>query len=91
MPIGTYVSDLNKKSKISQHVVENQKSVFPCPSWEMTKAHFDIEYTDVKKNENPNIMVTNVRSHIEHEYANCLKVITFRKSRSRFSLCRTST
>ena len=76
MPIGTYVYDLFEKSEISQCVVEKEKSVLPCPSWEMKRAHFDIECTDIKKNENPNIMVADVRSHIEHKYTNCLKVYT---------------
>ena len=48
----------------------------PVPVWELTRANFDIDHTDTKKDENPHILAQSVRSHIEKNYSSHCKVFT---------------
>ena len=44
----------------------------PTPAWELMKANFDIEYTEMKNEENPHILSyknTIVKSHLAGSYA----------------------
>ena len=40
------------------------------------KADFDIEYTDMNKEENPHLLWSIVKSHLTHNYSNHLKIYT---------------
>ena len=46
------------------------------PPWEHLNARIDDEYTTLKKDDNVNILVNEVREHLEKTYPNHLKVFT---------------
>ena len=46
------------------------------PPWEHTLANFDIDYTDIKKDEDPNLLSIEVKSHLVSQYPYHLKVFT---------------
>ena len=52
--------------------------VFPVvpqvPPWEHKSANFDIDYTNIKKDEDQNLLTVEVRSHLEQHYYNHMKV-----------------
>ena len=48
----------------------------PTPDWELLKADFDIEYTDMNKEENPIFLSYIVKSHLTHNYSNHFKIYT---------------
>ena len=48
----------------------------PTPGWELMKADFDIEYTEMKKEENPHTLSYMVKSHLADNYSNHLKIYT---------------
>jgi len=76
LPIKNYTDSLMKDIGIDLTTIP----IFPMfpqmPPWEHIAANFDTDYTDVKKNEDPNLLTVDVKSHIESNYANYLKVYT---------------
>ena len=47
------------------------------PAWELMKAdHLDTYYTEMKKKENPHILLYLAKSHIADNYSNHLKIHT---------------
>ena len=76
MSVATYTADLFTASRVNSQVVAPRSPVSPIPSWELSKPNFDIDYTPLIKNENPNILSSVVKSHIEANYMNHLKVFT---------------
>ena len=51
-------------------------SYSPTPDWELMKADFDINYTEMNKEENPHILSQLIQSHIANNYSNHLKIFT---------------
>ena len=49
----------------------------PAPDWELAKADFDTEYTEMKKEGNPHILSQIVKSHLADNYSNQLKTFTY--------------
>ena len=48
------------------------------PDWELMTADFNIDYTEMKKEENPHILSYLVKYHIAENYPNHLKMFTNR-------------
>ena len=46
------------------------------PQWEHINAKFDIDYTDLKKNESTNSLAIQVREHLNNKYQNHIKSFT---------------
>ena len=44
------------------------------PQWEHINAKFDTDYTDLKKSESTNILVIQVREHLNNKYQNHIKI-----------------
>ena len=65
-----------RESGINTDLIASRNQNTPIPPWELTKAHFDIDHTLTKKDENPHILATSVRSHLADNYSNHLKVFT---------------
>ena len=56
--------------------VTSRPSFSPVPSWELQRARFDIRHTDLKKEDNINLLASQVKCHIEDLYSDHLKVFT---------------
>ena len=74
--IATYVSDIFVKTNVNPENVAQAMSCSPIPSWELLNAGFDIDHTDIKKEENTNMLATNAKMHLAESYPNHLKVYT---------------
>ena len=74
--IATYTADLLNESGVCPKEVSKRQFVSPIPVWEQEKATFDIQYTDVTKSENSNILSLDARFHLKQKYPNHLKVFT---------------
>ena len=74
-PIFNYTDSLMKESNIDISTIPVLPVVPQVPPWEHKSANFDINYTDIKKDEDQNILTIEVRSHLEH-YRNHLKIFT---------------
>ena len=74
--IATFTSALFKESKINPKDVAIKPSFSPVPKWELLKAFYDINYVDMKKDENTNILTSTVRTHIDDHYKESLQVFT---------------
>ena len=75
-PIGTYTEDLLKDSNIDPTSLAKSSFANPVPPWERIKATFDINHTDVLKNEQYHILSYSVKMHVQKNYPNHLKVYT---------------
>jgi len=51
--------------------------ISPAPDWELAKADFDTEYTEMKKEGNPHIISQIAKSHLADNYSNQLKTFTY--------------
>lgn len=76
MTIATYTHNLIEESGID--ILNDCKSptFIPIPPWELMKPSFDMDYTNIKKDENTNILTTVVKSHIFEKYKNHLQIFT---------------
>ena len=74
--IATYTFDLFETSEINPYAVSPKLIYTPTPMWELRHAGFDIDYTDLKKNEHENILAAIAREHIQDQYYHSLKVYT---------------
>ena len=76
MSVATYTADLFELSEVNPCNVAPRSPVPPIPPWELQKPVFDIDHTQVKKKESPNLLAVSVKSHLESKYKNYLKVFT---------------
>ena len=76
MSVATYTADLFELSMVNPRNVAPRSPVSPIPPWELHKPAFDIDHTQVKKNESPNILAASVKLHLDNKYQNHLKVFT---------------
>jgi ribonuclease HI len=76
--IATYTADVFKKSEISFTSIKSYKQAtyFAVPKWELSRANFDIDHTDIVKKENPHLLTSEVRHHLIESYTDNLKVYT---------------
>ena len=62
---------ITKEKKIAQ-----RPFIFPTPSWELQRPMFDIEYTDIVKEDNSHLLTSTVKSHLDSKYSHHLKIYT---------------
>ena len=75
MTIASYVHDIFDNNEIdSQSVAKNVIS--PIPLWELNSADFDLSYTYIKKDENPFLLSSLIKSHLEEKYFMKLQIYT---------------
>jgi ribonuclease HI len=76
--IATYTANTFKKCDLSPTSIKSYKkpAYFPVPQWELSKASFDIDHTDVTKKDNPNLLSAEVRRHVSESYSDTLKIYT---------------
>ena len=74
--LATFTSETIANSGISVDKVSVRPSFFPIPSWELQKADFDIDHTNIKKDDNINMLASYTKCHIEENYKNDLKIYT---------------
>ena len=67
-PIKNYTDDLMNKSNIDIKNVPITPTIPSIPQWEHHLAHFDINHTDINKNENNNLLAIKVREHLDNTY-----------------------
>ena len=80
MTIGTYTSEIlhgcNLDFKKDNQLIAKRNIVPPIPPWEQLKAEFDINYTDITKENNIHILTSYVRMHLDENYPLHLKFFT---------------
>ena len=74
--IGSYTADMLEESEVGIKSLAKTSFSNIIPAWETHKANFDLEYTDVKKADQPNILSYSAKMHIQNNYPNHLKVYT---------------
>ena len=74
--IATYTADYFNGTKINPDSISKRPFISSMPRWEQEKANFDINYTNLKKSDNINILAIDVKSHIQNNYPNHLKIYT---------------
>ena len=76
--IKTYTSNVIKQSGIDLSKEAIAKRPFYCsvPSWELKRANFDINHTNIKKDENIHMLSCMTKEHIELNYKDHLKIYT---------------
>ena len=75
-PIFNYTDSLMKENGIDVSATPVLPVVPQHPPWEHKSANFDIDYTDIKKVEDQNLLTVKVRSRLEQHYHNHLKIFT---------------
>ena len=75
-PINNFVKDVFLNCNIDSSCVPVMPQSPVMPPWEQMTARFDIDYSDIKKEENPNILANLTKEHLENEYPNHLKIYT---------------
>ena len=74
LTVASYTSELFERTQINSRKVAKQMTYSATPDWEVKKADFDIDYTVMKKQENPHILSYLVKHHIADNYSNHLKI-----------------
>ena len=74
--IYSFSSDLLKDTKIEKDNIAKIPVFSPIPNWEQTQAVFDTDYTNLTKDDSPNILKASVQTHLENSYNNHLKIFT---------------
>ena len=75
-PIFNYAKDLLQENNIDSASIPCLPLVPQIPPWEHKQAKFDTDYTDIKKDEDQNLLTAEVRCHLASQYSNHLKVFT---------------
>ena len=73
--IGSYTSQLFTDAGVEPQTVAPQMSYSNIPQWELSKANYDINYTDLRKSDGT-MLPTYVKAHINENYINHLKIYT---------------
>ena len=55
-------------------IIANKTTIFPTPIWELQRANFNINHTQIKKDSDANKLTSLVTSHIRDTYPFHLKV-----------------
>ena len=75
-PVFNYIQDVLEENNIDITMIPRLPLVPQMPPWEHMQATFDTDYTNIKKDEDQNLLSVEVKNHIESQYANHLKVFT---------------
>jgi ribonuclease HI len=75
-PLLNYILDLLIPCNIELSQINPSNVTSPLPPWEHLRAKFDIDFTDEKKNQNINILVSDVKQHLAEQYPYHLKIFT---------------
>ena len=75
-PIFNYTKDLIEENNINIASIPCLPLIPQLPPWEHKQARFDTDYTDIKKDEDQNLLTAEVRDHMGSQYSNHLKVFT---------------
>ena len=76
LTIASYTSELFERTQMNPRKVAKQMTYSATPDWEVMKADFDIDYTVMKKQENPHILSYLIKHHIADIYSNHLNIHT---------------
>ena len=76
LTIASYSSGVFEKTQLNCRKVAKQMIYSPTPEWELMKADFDKEHTEMKKEDNPHILSYIVISHFPDTCSNRLKMYT---------------
>ena len=74
--IATYTDDLFMKANINIKDIQNVPQSTQIPIWELPKPLFDLQHTDMTKDENPNILTSLVKTHCLNTYSSHLHIYT---------------
>ena len=74
--IGSYTADLLQDSNIDPKSLSKTSILNPVPPWERKNATFDINHTELKKEDQPHVLSYSVKLHVQNNYPNHLKVYT---------------
>ena len=75
--LGTYTSSVFSKSGFTKKInIATRCNVSPIPEWELKRAQFDVNYTDLTKGSNINLLSSYAKIHLDENYSNHLKVFT---------------
>ena len=75
-PIFNYTNELMKNNNIDIADIPILPTVPKIPPWEHLSAKFDTDYTDIRKEENQNLLMTEAKIHLDTHYFHHLKVFT---------------
>jgi ribonuclease HI len=76
LPMKDYTNDIMMDSNIDVTDIHDSPVISHIPPWEHLEADFHIDYTSVHKNDNVNILTTEVKEHISLNYPHHLKIYT---------------
>lgn len=76
--IATYTSGIFDASgiKLEKNTIAARPSFFPTPVWELQRAKFDIDHSQLKKDTNVYILANTIKSYIDECYHNHFKLYT---------------
>ena len=66
--INSYTSDHFNVLGVTTKEIATRPSTSPILIWELNKAKFDLNHTDIKKKENPHLLAASVKSYIHSDY-----------------------
>ena len=75
-PVRNFTNDLISECNIDIDAISEVPIIPQMPPWEHLNAIIDDEYTTLNKADNVNILVSEVREHLDKTYPNHLKVFT---------------
>ena len=74
--IGTYTSGPLTEAEINLNEIAPQPLQSPVPPWEMQRAVFDVDDSNLTKKEHPHVLASRMKSRIHERYAQHLHVYT---------------
>ena len=74
--IATYTQNLIGTAGIRLEEMSKRPPNIPIPPWEIPKPYFDTNYTDMKKDENTNILTSVFKTHSYNKYRDHLQIFT---------------
>lgn len=72
----TYTSSILDSSDIELTSIAQRNIVSSIPPWNLNRSCFDIEHTDITKNENINLLSSDIKIRLHEYYSEHLKVYT---------------
>ena len=75
-PTNNYISEITSPCNVDLSSIQVVSSLSPLPPWEHICANFDVDYTEYKKSDNSNILVNEVKQHLQEKYSFHLKIFT---------------
>jgi ribonuclease HI len=75
-PLLNYILDFLISCNVELPRISSSNVTSPLPPWEHLRAKFDIDFTEEKKDQNINILVSDVKQHLVEKYPYHLKIFT---------------